>query len=115
MLEPGLEPSDILLDLLDEGQAVGKRRQSLVRPNLMWFDCDRTCRNQSRIERIIFGPLAVHARKGPHLDRLENQNDKTCRLQVPDHTTFVTTGRLDPDAFDSGLCQLQAELLPTPH
>lgn len=115
MLEPGLKANDILLDLLDEGQAVGKRGESLIRPNLMPFDYGRTCGNQSGVERIILGPLAVQARKGPHLDRLEDYNYETCRLQVPDHTALITTGRLDPDAFDSGLYQVRAQLLPTPY
>src|SRR5262249_51826613 len=94
MLEPGLEAGDILLDLLDEGQAVGKRGQSLIRCCLMSLDCGRTCGDQRRVERIILGPLTVQPRKGPHLDRLEDQNHKTRRLQVPEHTTFITTGRL---------------------
>ncbi|TWB57377.1 hypothetical protein FBZ94_106637, partial [Bradyrhizobium sacchari] len=97
VLEPGLEASDILLDLFDEGQGIGKRSQSQILPNLMRFDYGRTCGNQSRIKGIIFGSLTVQAREGPHLEWLENQNNKARRLQVPDHPTLVTTGRLDPD------------------
>ncbi len=115
MLEAGLEASDILLDLLDEGQAVGKSGEPPIWPNLMWFDCGRACGDQSRVERIILGPLAVKARKRPHLDRLEDQNDKTCRLQMADYATLIATGRLDSDPFDARLRQVRAQLLPTAH
>lgn len=63
VLEPGLEASDILLDLFDEGQGIGKRSQSRVWSNLMRFDCGCTSGNQGRIEGIILGSLAVQARK----------------------------------------------------
>lgn len=106
VLEPGLEASDILLDLFDEGEGIGKRSQSRIWRNLMRFDCSRTSGNQGRIESIILGSLAVQARKSPHLDWLENQNNKTRCPQVVDHTTLVTTGRLDSDAFDARFCQL---------
>ena len=62
MLEPGLETRDILFDLLDEGQMVGKRGQPRIRLDPRPLDRGRAGCDQNRIERIVLGAAQMQAR-----------------------------------------------------
>jgi len=113
MFEPGLQPRDILFDLLDEGQKIGKVSQPLIRLDrrLLHHSC-ASC-NQSGIEHIVLGSPKMSLGEGTHLDGLQNQDCKACLPQMPDHATFIASRCLNPHAFDLGLGQLRAQTLPT--
>ena len=74
MLEPGLQTRDVLLDLLDEGQMVGKRGQPRIRLDAWPIDRGRAGCDQHRIERVVLGAAQMQTRIGTHLDRLQHQD-----------------------------------------
>jgi hypothetical protein len=113
MFEPGLQPRNVLLDLLDEGQKVRKLRQALIRRDSWLLHGSRAGRNQCRIERIVLGPPKMQPRKVTHLVRLQDQDGEARSLQMPDHATFITARRLDSHAPDTSLGQLRTQTSPT--
>ena len=100
VLEPGLEASDIFLDLLEEGKLSGQIPSAwdLVSSSAGSIMAAQAA-IKSRIEHVIFGPAQMHRAKRLDLHRLQHQNDRTSRPQMLHHTTFITTGSLDPDAL----------------
>src|SRR5205085_10154014 len=69
VLEPGLEPPDVLLDLLEEGEIVGQFRQSRIRRDLRWIDPGTTSRDQYRVERIVLGAAQMYLAERLDLQR----------------------------------------------
>ncbi len=113
MFEPGLQPRDILFDLLDEGQKIGKVSQPLIRLDRRLLHHSRARCNQSGVEHIVLSSPKMSLGEGTHLDRLQDQDCKACLPQMPDHATFIASCCLNPHTVDPGLGQLRAQTLPT--
>ena len=68
MLEPGLEPHQVVLDLLDEGQVIGQRLEPRIgRQPFAGLHEVRAGGNQSGVDPVVLGPLQTKLGKGADL------------------------------------------------
>src|SRR5216683_1239674 len=102
-LDPVLEARDILADLIDHGQLLGKRQQPGIRCGMDLTNSRGAVRNESGIDLVVLGTLRVEFGVGPDLGRLEHHDYKPLASQFGDDGLFVTPARFDPDAFDAML------------
>jgi hypothetical protein len=54
----------------------------------------------------------MHARIGPDLDRLQDQDGEALFPQMPDNAALIASRRLDPDTHDAGLGQVSGKPPP---
>ena len=95
-----LRQRDILADLIDHRQMLGKRLQP--GSGAAWIFLHRRgagC-DQSGIDLVVLGPLQVEFGIGPHLRRLEHHHHEPLAPQLDDDRLLIAAARLDPDALD---------------
>ena len=113
MLQLGLDAHDIFLDLFDEGQMILQRIEARIGRRLM--ACTQQMghgRNQGRIDPVVFGALQMHHGKRLHLQRLQCDDCKPRRLQMPGCAALIAASCLNADLADLGAGQTGRETGP---
>ena len=75
---------DVLCELLDQRQMLGKWRQAWIWRAMDLLRRRRADRDQRGIDSVVLGPLQVKLRVGAHLRRLKNNHHKTVAAQLGD-------------------------------
>ena len=101
----GLATGDVLRDLLDQRQMLGKWRQAGVGRDMDLFGrCGAGC-DQAGIDLVVLRPLQEKLGIGPHLRGLQHYDDKTIAAKMGDDLLLVATACLDADPIDPLLPQ----------
>ncbi len=100
-----LEARNVLGELLDHGKKLGKGRQAWVR---WWVDLlglSRARSDQGGIDLVVLRQLQPIFGVGPHLRRLEHDDQKAFPAKGGYDRLLVATTRLDADPVDPVLSQ----------
>src|SRR4051812_2191701 len=104
-LATALEASDIGLDLLDEEQLLGKRRQPGIGRFMQAVELGGALGNESGIDAVVLGSTQLVDRKGTDLARLQLGDFEAVCAQVRHNVSFVAAGGFDADAGNLALRQ----------
>ncbi|RAI54557.1 hypothetical protein DOO78_26075 [Roseicella frigidaeris] len=103
MFQSCFEAGDILLDLLDVGEVIAQRFESRIRRQLVLVTENLGARgNQHGVDAVGLGALEMELAEGFDLSRLQQRDGDAVVTEVSRDATFVSAGRLHPDAFDAG-------------
>ena len=91
---------DVLSDLLDQRQMLGKRLQPRIGGGVDLLDRGGAGGDQRRIDLVVLGPLQVELGIGAHLCRLKHHHNEPLAPQLGDDWKLIAATRLDPDALD---------------
>ena len=104
-LAAGLEAGDVLGELLDQRQMLGKWGQTRIRRVVNLLGRRRAGRDQGGIDLVVLGLLQEEPGIGPHLRGLKHDHHKAVAAQMRDDLLLVAATRLDADPFDLALPQ----------
>ena len=113
MFEADLEASDVLLDLLNEGQVLRQLRQATIRLDTRLIDRRRAGGDENGVELVVLGPAQLQACIGFDLERLQDENSEVFVAQITDHAALVAAAGLDADTRDAGSRGLDSKASPT--
>ncbi len=113
MFEADLEASDVLLDLLNEGQVLRQLRQATIRLDTRLIDRRRAGGDENGVELVVLGPAQMHTCIGFDLERLQDENSEVFVAQITDHAALVAAAGLDADTRDAGSRELDSKASPT--
>ena len=94
-----LDAGDILGDLIDPGEMLGKRREAWVWRGMDLFFGRCAVGDQDGVDPIVLGSLQMELGVGPHLRRLEADDGEAVAAEMGDDVTVMRTGGFDPDPF----------------
>src|ERR1019366_2090546 len=95
-----LEACNVLGDLLDQRQMLGKRRQARIRRSMDLLNGGRTLSNQGGIDLVVLCPLQMKLGIGPHLRGLEHDDLELVTAKMRYDCLLIAAARLDPDPLD---------------
>jgi hypothetical protein len=105
-----LQTRNVLGDLINQGHDLSKRRQARIRWRMDLLRSSGTVCDQPRVDLVVLGSLQVEHGVGPHLRRLEYDDDETILPKLAHNRLLVTPARLDTNPTDLVLAQPDREL-----
>src|SRR6266852_7265200 len=97
------ELGNVLGDLLDEGQMLGKGRQARIGRGMDLLGGRRTSCDQASVDLVVLCSLQVKHGIRSYLRGLEHDDHKTIAPKLADNCLLVAAARLDADSLDAML------------
>ena len=95
-----LEAGNVLGDLLDQRQMLGKWRQTRIRRGMDLLNCRRTVSDQDGIDLVVLCPSQLKTRIRSYLRGLEHDDLEPVAAKLRHDRLLIAAACLDPNPLD---------------